>query len=232
MQKLFSTLALGLLASTFSYANQNTLEKNLKANYPEIPMQVIGETPIKKIYTVQVGDGLVYTDENARYFFVGNLVDFKNKENLTAKQEQELNKIDVSKLPLDQAIKHVKGNGERIMYVFSDPDCPYCKKLEQAMTSIDNVTIYLFLYPVRNLHPNAETAAQQIWCSSNRYEAWEDYMINAQSPDSSNHCENPIEKNIQLGRTLKVAGTPTIFLKDGQRITGGRDADEIEALLK
>lgn len=232
MQKLFATLALGLLASTLTYANQATLEKNLKTDYPQLSMQVIGETPVKGIYTVQVAGNLVYTDENARYFFVGNLVDFKEKENLTAKQEQQLNKIDVAKLPLENAIKLVKGNGERTLYVFSDPDCPYCKKLEQALTGIDNVTVYTFMYPLVSLHPNAERVAKQIWCSKNQYDAWEDYMIHSRKPSATPNCKNPIQQNIELGKALKVTGTPTLFLKDGQRVSGGRDADEIESLLQ
>ncbi len=231
MKKLLATLTLSLLAYT-SYANQTTLEKNLKQLYPEIPAKVTGTTPIKGMYEIQVGDSFVYTDENARYFFVGNLVDFKNKENLTAKREQERNKIDISKLPLEQAIKNIKGDGSRILYVFSDPDCPYCQKLEQALTTVDNVTIYTFLYPLKNLHPNAELVASQIWCSNNRYEAWEDYMVNRTPSTTSPNCDNPIQKNIQLGRSLNISGTPTLFLKDGQRVMGGRDANEIEELLQ
>lgn len=231
MKKILSAALLGLF-SYGSHASEATLEKNLKHNYPDLPFQVINETPVKKIYSVKIGDSLVYTDEQARYFFVGNLVDFKTKENLTTKQEQKINKIDVSTLPLEQAIKHVKGNGERVLYVFSDPDCPYCKQLEQAMTSIDNVTIYLFLYPIVNIHPHADVIAQQIWCSSNPYEAWEDYMLHSKAPAASSQCKHPISANMQLGKTLKVAGTPTFFLQDGQRIVGGRDSSEIEALLQ
>ncbi len=231
MKKLLATLTLSLLAYT-SYANQNTLEKNLKQLYPDIPAIVTGTTPLKGMYEIKVGDSFVYTDEHARYFFVGNLVDFKNKENLTAKREQQRNKIDISKLPLEQAIKNIKGDGSRTLYVFSDPDCPYCQKLEQALTTVDNVTIYTFLYPLKNLHPNAELVASQIWCSNNRYEAWEDYMVNRTPSTTSPNCDNPIQKNIQLGRSLNISGTPTLFLKDGQRVMGGRDANEIEELLQ
>lgn len=231
MKKWFSSLILSVLSLNLAYANQTTLEKNLKKEFPEIPTKNLGETPIKNIYEVMVADTIVYTDENARYFFVGNLVDFKNKENLTAKREQALNKIDVSKLPLEQAIKHVKGDGSRVLYVFSDPDCPYCKKLEQNMTSVDNVTLYTFLYPLTNLHPRADIVAEQIWCSSNKYEAWEDYMILNEAPDSVIGCDNPIQNNIKLGQKLNITGTPTLFLKDGTRISGTLSTEQINKLL-
>lgn len=231
MKKWFSTLALSVFSLNLVYANPPTLEKNLKKEFPEIPTKILGETPIKNMYEVMIADTIVYTDENARYFFVGNLVDFKNKENLTAKREKALGQIDIAQLPLEQAIKHVKGDGSRVLYVFSDPDCPYCKKLEQNMTSVDNVTLYTFLYPLTNLHPNADVVAEQIWCASNKYEAWEDYMILNEAPDTIVGCDNPIEKNIALGRKLNITGTPTLFLKDGSRVSGVLSTEQINKLL-
>lgn len=231
MKLWLSTLACGLMMFNFAHADQKTLENNLKKQFPGLPAKILGTTPIPNMYEIQVGDNIIYTDENARYFFVGSLVDFKNKENLTAKTEKQLNKIDVSILPLDQAIKYVKGNGERVLYVFSDPDCPYCKKLEENMTSIDNVTVYLFLYPLKNLHANAETIAKQIWCSSNRYEAWEDYMILKEAPSASPTCSNPVAKNIALGNSLNISGTPTLFLADGTRIAGTPTTEHLKSIL-
>ena len=231
MKKWLTLLGLSALTLTSAYASTTTLEKNLKKEFPQVPTKILGDTPIKGVYELLVGDTIVYTDENARYFFVGNLVDFKNKQNLTAKREEALTKIDVNTLPLEQAIKHVKGDGSRTLYVFSDPDCPYCKKLEKNMTSVDNVTLYTFLFPLKNLHPNAETVAQQIWCASNPYEAWEDYMILNKAPTTTANCDNPIQKNIALGRSLNITGTPTLFLADGSRISGALDAEDLNKLL-
>lgn len=84
---------------------------------------------------------------------------------MTEERIAELGKIDVKSLPLNQAIKYVKGKGERTLYIFSDPDCPYCQRLEQNMVGVDNVTVYIFLYPLTSLHPNAEKVSNQIWCS-------------------------------------------------------------------
>ena len=71
---------------------------------------------------------------------------------MTEERIAELGKIDVKSLPLNQAIKYVKGKGERTLYIFSDPDCPYCQRLEQNMVGVDNVTVYVFLYPLTSLH--------------------------------------------------------------------------------
>ena len=232
MKKWLAPLALSLFTLTSAHADIQNLEKNLKAKYPEVAVKSVKTTPIKDIYEVYMGGRIVYTNEDAKYFFVGNLIDLKEQKNLTEQRESVLTAIDVKSLPLNQAIKHVKGKGERVIYLFSDPDCPYCQHLEKELKTIDNVTIYLFLYPIKSLHPNSENIAQQIWCSKDQYQVWQDYLLEKKKPDSVKACSNPIEKNIALANKLEIDGTPTFFLKDGTRISGARDTDEIEDLLK
>ncbi|WP_111893015.1 DsbC family protein [Acinetobacter sp. MB5] len=231
MKKLIAAFGLSLMTMGLAHADIATLKTNLQKNYPDITPQSIQPTPVKDIYEVYMDGQIVYTNDEARYFFIGNLVDLKNKVSLTEERMQELNKIDVKTLPLNQAIKHVKGNGKRVMYVFSDPDCPYCHALEEELKQVDNVTIYLFLYPLKNLHPNAEAMAQKIWCSKDKYSAWENYVLDRKQPNGKEGCATPVQKNLALGEKLNIDGTPTFFLKDGQRISGARSADEINKLL-
>lgn len=231
MKKLIAALGLSLMTMGLAHADIATLKANLQKNYPNITPQSIQPTPIKDIYEVYMDGEVVYTNDEARYFFIGNLVDLKNKVSLTEQRLQKLNKIDVKTLPLNQAIKHVKGNGKRVMYVFSDPDCPYCHALEEELKKVDNVTVYLFLYPLKNLHPNAEAMAQKIWCSKDKYSAWENYVLDRKQPTGKESCTTPVQKNLELGEKLHIDGTPTFFLKDGQRISGARSADDINQLL-
>ncbi|BAP35692.1 putative thiol--disulfide interchange protein [Acinetobacter guillouiae] len=232
MKIWLSLLTLGLFTFSSAHADIQTLQQNLKTKYPEIQVKSVQNSPIKDVYEVYMGGRIVYTNEEAKYFFVGNLIDLKEQKNLTEERMQTLKSIDVKSLPLKQAIKHVKGKGERVIYVFSDPDCPYCQNLEKELKNIDNLTVYLFLYPITRLHPNAESISQQIWCSKNQYQAWEDYLIDKKQPSANKSCTTPIEKNIALAKSLEVDGTPTFFLQDGTRISGAREAGEIELLLK
>lgn len=231
MKKLIAALGLSLMTMGFAHADIATLKANLQKNYPDVTPQSIQPTPIKDIYEVYMDGEIVYTNDEARYFFIGNLVDLPNKVSLTEQRQQELSKIDVKTLPLKQAIKHVKGNGKRVIYLFSDPDCPYCHALEQELKKVDNVTVYLFLYPLKNIHPNAEAVAQKIWCSKDKYAAWENYVIDGKQPSGTGSCATPVQKNLELGETLKIDGTPTFFLQDGQRISGARSAEDINQLL-
>lgn len=220
------------LTTAMSHADTQTVAQNLKLNFPEITVTSVNNTPVKDMYEVYMGGKIVYTNDDAKYFFTGNLIDLKAKKNLTEEREQVLTRIDVKSLPLKQAIKRVKGNGERTLYIFSDPDCPYCQKLEHELLQVDNVTLYLFLDPITSLHPNSGNIAQQIWCSKDQYQAWQDYLLNKKAPAKAASCKTPIDKNIQLATSLAIDGTPTFFLQDGSRISGARPASEIEALLK
>ena len=231
IKPLFTALGLSLAAITAAHADSKTVEHNIKTNFPDIQVQSVQATPVPDIYEVYMDGQIVYTNNDARYFFLGNLVDLKNKVNLTSVRQQELTKIDVKTLPLQQAIKHVKGNGKRVMYLFSDPDCPYCQALEKELQKVDNVTIYLFLYPLTTLHPNAEKIATQVWCSRTPYQAWENYVLNHQQPTASKSCSTPIAKNLELGKKLNVDGTPTFFLQNGNRISGAQSASDINQLL-
>lgn len=232
MKQWLSLLAISMFTLTTAHADISTLKQNLKTQYPEIEVKSVNTTPIKDIYEVYMGGRIVYTNEDAKYFFVGSLIDLKAQKNLTEERQSALTAIDVKSLPLNQAIKQVKGKGERVIYLFSDPDCPYCQQLEKELKNIDNITIYLFLYPIKSLHPNAEKISQQIWCSKDPYQVWQDYLINKKQPAFVKTCNTPIEKNIALAKKLEIDGTPSFFLKDGSRISGVREAKEIEALLQ
>jgi thiol:disulfide interchange protein DsbC len=228
-----SALTLGLLSLQTVHADGKTLEQNFKQNYPDIPVTSVSQSPLAGIYEVYVGGKIIYTDENAKYLLFGNLLDVKNQKNLTEDRIAELNKIDVKQLPLDQAIKHVKGKGERTLYVFTDPDCPYCQKLEQYMPSIDNITVYIFLFPLKKLHPQAEVVANKIWCAKNQYNAWEDYMLRRKLAQNSGTCETPVQKNLTLGQNLQISGTPTMFLENGIRLSRlPQNAQQMEQFLK
>lgn len=134
-------------------------------------------------------------------------------------------------LPLDQAIKRVKGDSRYKLYIFSDPECPYSKRMENVFTHIDNVTIYTFLFPLPRENKNNEILAKKIWCSSQPNQAWQNHMLNNQSPTSTPNCANPIEKNKALAEKINIRGTPTIFLANGIRISGAMNAKDLKQAM-
>ncbi|ALS59295.1 DsbC family protein [Pandoraea norimbergensis] len=199
----------------------------------DAPVKSVSRTPVPGLYEVAVGGEIIYADEKAQYVILGgNLIDTKTRQNLTEARQSELNKVDFSKLPLDRAIKFVKGNGSRKIAVFSDPNCPYCKRFEETLKSnIDNITVYTFLYPV--LGPDSDAKSKAIWCSTDRLKAWHDWMLDKKAPATPTaKCDDgPVKQNVALGHSYNVTGTPTIILSDGRRLPGAVPADELEKAL-
>jgi len=214
-------------------ADEASLRKAIESAYPKVHVGKITKTPYGGLYEVLVNGQIVYTDEKFNFLIVdGGLIDTKTKRDITRERMDELSKIDFSKLPLEQAIKVVKGSGARKIAVFSDPDCPYCKKLEQEeLSKINDVTIYTFLYPLEQLHSDATRKSKVIWCAPDRAKAWQDWVINNQLSKNSGDCETPLQKIADLGRSLGVNSTPTIFLSNGRRIPGAYPAAELERAM-
>ena len=221
------------LASTLAIADEASVKKAVEAAYPKFKVDSVTKTPFAGLYEVFMGGQIIYTDEKMSFLIAeGVLVDSKTKRNLTSERMEELTKVDFSSLPLDQAIKVVKGNGSRKLVVFSDVDCPYCKRLEQdELSNITDVTIYTFLYPIQQLHPDSANKSKAIWCASNRVKAWQDWILNAKLPSSVGSCDVPIERIGELAKKIGVTSTPTLFFTDGKRMLGAQPYKEIERAL-
>ncbi len=231
--KQFAALSL-LTLSQFALADEASLKKAIEAAYPKFKVESVIKTPYAGLYEVFMGGQIVYTDEKLTFLIAeGRLVDPRTKKDVTGERMEELTKIDFNSLPLEQAIKVVKGNGSRKLVVFSDVDCPFCKRLEQnELSNIDNVTIYTFLYPIEQLHPDAAAKSKLIWCAPNRVKAWNDWNFNNKLPEKSGNCEVPLEKVGELARKVGVASTPTLMFADGKRMLGAQPHKEIEKYLQ
>ena len=212
-------------------ADEAAIRKALVAKFPEAKIASIQKTPYSGLYEVYMDGQLVYADANAQYIFLGDVVDLKNRANLTQARLSVLNAVPLSQLPLNNAIKTVKGKGERKLVVFSDADCPYCRKFEDELKKVDNITVYTFLLPIEGLHPKAAQISRQVWCAPDKNKAWDDYMSSGKIPANDGKCDNPVNENIALGAKLGISGTPTIILSNGQRIPGMVPAAKLEELM-
>jgi thiol:disulfide interchange protein DsbC len=196
----------------------------------DMQVKSVAKSPVAGLYEVNLGTQIIYSDANGDYVLLGDLVDTKSRTNLTEARLAEINKIDFAKLPLADAVKVVRGNGSRKIAVFADPNCPYCKQLETELKTLDNVTVYTFLYPV--LSPDSVVKSKAIWCSADRAKTWEAWMIERKVPGGPANCDtSALDKNIALGREMNVTGTPTLFLADGHRLPGVVSADQLDRAL-
>jgi thiol:disulfide interchange protein DsbC len=231
MHKVTVLLLLLLATARFAFANEAEIKKALEAKFPQVKVDSVTKTPYFGLYEVFMDKQLFYTDEKVTYLFLGNIIDLKTRENVTEQRLAKLTAIPFESLPLDLAIKTVRGNGSRKVAVFSDPDCPYCKRLEKELANVTDVTIYTFLYPIPSLHPNAEQKAKAVWCSQERGKAWDDLMLRGIAPTASPTCANPVEKVMALGQKHRIFGTPTLIFPDGTVVPGAVPLAQLEKML-
>ena len=187
----------------------------------------VTKTPYSGLFEIRIGTDIFYSDAQAKYLFVGRVIDTATMKDLTQERVQDLSRIKFEDLPLSSAIKTVKGNGKRVIAVFEDPNCSYCKRFRQNLEKVDNVTVYTFLYSI--LGPDSVTKSRNIWCAKEPGKTWDDWMLRGKVPPAAQgQCDTPHEKVLQLGRQLGVTGTPTIFFADGTFIPGAVDAKGLE----
>ena len=230
-------LAMLFLLSGAACADESTIRAEIAKKFPKATVDGVTRMPIG-LYELVVDGEILYTDAEFSFLIDGNVIDTKSMTNLTAVRQQEMEEakrkklaFPFEKLPFDLAFKKVKGDGSRKIAVFSDPDCPYCKRLEQSLTQLDNVTIYTFLYPLVQLHPKAPEVSRSIWCSPDRVKAWDDYMLRNIAPKAASNCDNPVDKIVEFGQSRRIGGTPTLFFTDGKRVPGAIPLEQIESLL-
>src|SRR5262249_26063979 len=205
-----------------------TIRRNVEARFPGSHVLDVRPAQIPGLYELFMGDQIVYTDASGDHLITGSMVDTQTKENLTEASLNDRGKIDFKSLPLNQAIKVVKGNGSRVFAVFSDPDCPYCQQLEKTLLSVTDITMYVFLFPIASLHPQAPSKAHAIWCAPDRAQAWADWMHEKKLPPARTCSGDPIDALQKLGDKLHVNSTPTMFFANGRRVAGAIPAAELE----
>ena len=223
------TLALAFVSfiSTLSLANVDTVKTNLMKQHPNLKIENIQATEMKGIYSGSMDGQVVYVGEDTQHILIGSMFRLSDQKNLTKDLMLKQNSIDWKKLPLQDAVKMVRGNGKRQIAVFSDPNCPYCKQLETELTKLNDVTIYTFIYPIKT---QSIAVSKQVFCEKDPALAWSNLIAKGIQPSSKKTCANPIERNLSLGKSLALNGTPAIIFSNGFKVMGAYPAQEIEKM--
>lgn len=182
------------------------------------------------LFEVLTSGEIFYVDANVDFVISGRMFDARTREDLTQKRLDVALKVDVKSLPLDRAVKTVRGDGSRVLVTFEDPNCGYCKKLWQNMQTLNNVTIYTFLYPI--LSADSMEKSKAIWCSKDRALAWDNHMVNGKTAAApAGECKNPLDQNLTMGKEFGISGTPTLIFADGTRTAGAMSVSALEQRL-
>lgn len=213
------------MASSALDAVKTAFEKR----FDGVEVTSVRQAPIDGLYEIQVDMDLVYVDANVDHLIQGALIDARTRTDLTAARIQKLSEVPFDSLPLELAVKMVKGDGSRKLAVFEDPNCIYCKQLHANLKDIDNVTVYSFLYPI--LSPDSAAKARNVWCASDPAAVWQGWMLDGKEPADAQCDDDPVEQVLKLGRQLTVRGTPAILFADGSRVSGALPTDQLKLKL-
>jgi thiol:disulfide interchange protein DsbC len=178
------------------------------------------------LYEVRIGTDLFYSDAQGNFLIRGELIETRGLRNLTRERIEKLTAIDFSKLPLQDALVWKTGTGQRRIAVFSDPHCPYCKKFETELQGLKDVTVYTFLYPILSADSAATSLA--VWCNTDSSGSWRSWMLQGTVPTHAASCSSPIERNLALGKSLRIEGVPAVIFEDGSRAPGLISAAQME----
>ena len=234
LNRLLLLIAALALSSAALAADDAELRRTLE---PKLGVQIDGiePGPVPGLYEVRYrspqGVQVIYVDATGNYVIQGKIYDLRAERDLTEERLRKLNAIKFESLPLDLAVKIQRGDGKRVLAMFSDPYCPACRQFERSLAQVDNVTIYVFMYPV--IRPENTDHSRMVWCSADRAKAWLELAAapKPKVPNAAKSCGDPVDKVLKLGRSLAVNSTPTLILANGERVSGGLAADDLKDLL-
>ena len=230
MLKKMLSLTLAAAFASLAVADEADIKKAMEARLGA-KVESVSKSGYLGLYEVYADGAIFYTDDKVSAIVVGGqMIDAKSMKNVTDERMKKLTAIRFSDLPLDRAIKQVRGDGKRVLATFEDPNCGYCKRLAKELLKLDNVTVYVFLYPI--LSEDSVRKSRQIWCAADRSKAWNDWMIDGKAPAGRDDCDtSAVTKNQEFGRKLNISGTPTMFFGDGERVPGAVPLARIEQKL-
>ena len=230
--RILSVLALAAAMAfpALSHAQEEArIKAEIKKKLPEAPVESVRKVPYGNLYEVVLQGEIIYTDDKASFVLLGPIVDLKTKENVTEARLRQVNAVKFDALPLENAIKIVRGNGSRKVAMFADPNCGYCKRFERDLLGVSDITVYVFLYPI--LSPDSVEKSKAVWCSSDPGKVWLDHMTRDKPVPGEGKCTNPVEQNLAYGQSKRINGTPTMFFENGERSPGALPIAEFEKRL-
>lgn len=203
--------------------------ERVKSQNPGTRIDQVSVSPIAGLYEVVMGKNVAYMDSTGRFALLGHVWDMQARRDLTADRKVSLDKIDAATLPKDLALRHVRGKGSRVLYVFADPQCGFCRQLEQTLQNLDDVTVYTFVTPI--LGPESKRVASAVACAADPAAAWSAWMLKGVPATGAANCDRPADAVEKLAQSLGITGTPTVIAADGRKYAGAMPTAQLSAWL-
>ncbi len=198
----------------------------------KVKPDTIRPAPVGGWYEVVLGTDVVYVSGDGRYLLNGDLIEIGQRRNLTDERRAALYKAAIDKVDESSMIVYTPNQVKHTVTIFTDIDCPYCRKLHKEMQSyLDaGIKVRYLAFPRAGVGSESYKKAVSVWCAKDPARA----MTRAKSGKSveSKSCENPVDQHLALVRQLGVNATPTIFLENGRRVPGYVPAQRLLQILE
>jgi len=230
-----SRLCLPTLALTLAVASAASADDALSGVFGKrlgTAVTSVKPTPIDGLYEVRADGQIVYMTADARYAFQGSLIDLEARRNLTEDARAEVRRGELAAYATGGTLDFpARGERKHVIYIFTDVDCGYCRKLHQEVPKLNQagVTVRYFAYPRAGLESEAYRTMASVWCADDPQAALTAAKGGAAVPDKT--CENPVKAHFDMGNRIGVQGTPSILLEDGTELGGYAPADQIVQAL-
>lgn len=209
-------------------AISTTIKQSFGKRFPGLAIGEVAETPFSGVYEIPVQGELFYVDATGRYVLQGSLIDLETRTDLTAERMAKLTAVPFEELPLESAVKQVRGTGERKIAIFEDPNCGYCKQFHRTLERFDDITIYSVMFPI--LAPDSREKAENIMCAKDSVATLRAWMLDGKTPPKAT-CDTNIDELLAFGKQHNVRGTPAVFFEDGSRVGGAMTFDQLTRRL-
>ena len=234
--KRFLTVTAGLIIGQAALAADSIEDVKLtlvELLGPRAVSSTVSESPMEGVYQVDMGDRVVYVSKAGNHMLLGDVFDTDRRVSLAEEIKQEKALAVIEDLPEEQMIVFAPEETKRTITVYTDVDCPYCRKLHQEVPALmaSGVKVRYLWYPRSGAGTPSFAKAISIWCAEDQLAAMDDAKLNDKIVDAS--CEpNPVTDQFKSGQLVGVRGTPTIVVDDGTIIGGYLPAKNLLASLE
>ena len=208
-------------------ALKKEFQKSLSRLSSDFEISDVKETPIKGIYQVTIGPDVIYMSRDGNYVLKGEILDIGNRRNLTEDFRAQTRINLLNTISDGEYIEFSSTKTKNHIYVFTDVDCGYCRKLHRDVPELNSmgIAVRYLAYPRAGVDSIIGEEMRNVWCAENRQKALT--TSKNRQPIEVKICDAPIARHHALGRELGVTGTPAIFLENGRKLPGYIPPDEL-----
>lgn len=226
---LSSALLLGLffaggVAAAVDTKVAERITQRLTTAIPGIEVREISESSIAGLYEVRTnGQETLFASEDGSHVVVGELfkVEKGGVVNVFEERRSVARAARLDALPADEMISFKPaGETKAVINVFTDIDCPYCRKLHDEVPDLNAMGVQVNYLAFPRSGPDTPSFAKAVstWCADNPREAMNQAKSGKNVPAKT--CDNPVAEQFRLGSEIGVTGTPAIILQNGHMIRG------------